>query len=342
MSLSAKLRVGTRKAGFPAVLGLCLLLVLALPAMGAEQPTALLINSYNAGNPWVDGYTRALRAGLGNEVRLDTFDMDTKRLPASAFPQQADKAMAAVARLSPDIVIAADDNALKWIGERVLARGVPLVYLGINANPRDYLGQIHSATGVLERPLIKRSIAYISEILGGRLRRCLILFDAGWTSQILRENEMDERNSLQVGEVRAEARWIEDWGAWQETVRHARAEGYDALILASYHTLRDTDGSTIASDDAVRWTSAHTEVPPFALWDIHIGAGLAMGGYVISSEPQGEVAAQLVKRILAGESPQSIPPQTATRGRLVLSRSELERWRVDLPQRMLREATLVD
>ena len=137
-----------------------LLLFLLLPLSVFAQKTVFVVESYHAGFAWDASYKKALQETLGTRYKLEFFEMDTKRLPKEQHQRMSDLAWKKYLELKPDLVVLGDDAALITLVKRLAETRTPVVYLGINNNPRDYVPlTAENFTGVLERPLLKRSIA---------------------------------------------------------------------------------------------------------------------------------------------------------------------------------------
>ncbi len=298
----------------------------------AARKHVMIVNSYHADYPWVMDHNNALKNGLKKYADLSFFHMDTKRLPKGQHQLQADLAFAAIETTHPDLVVLTDDYALKSLGMRISAQNIPVVFIGINNNPRAYLDDMAKATGVLERPLLKRSIVYIRDILFGNSQKYLVLFDNGLTAQTSVKQVFQGKDTLVFDNMTTNIKLHSRFDQWQKTVLNAKKDGYEAIILGLYHTLIDENGKHVDAESVATWTSAHSPVPVFGFWDFSIGKGLALGGLVLHGKPQGEEAVKLIRRILNGQDPHSIPPVTAESGRLIFSRSELKRWNITLPK----------
>ncbi len=128
----------------------------------------LVIESYHAEYLWDIEYKKGLTESLGNNHRFSYFEMNTKRILKGQIEQKANLAWQEILNLKPDLVVLGDDNALKFLASRLRNTSIPVVYLGINNNPRNYdLAGAKNITGVLERPLLKRSILLTKQILTG-------------------------------------------------------------------------------------------------------------------------------------------------------------------------------
>jgi len=291
----------------------------------------LVIESYHSGYEWTVGYKKALRDALEPEHELVFFEMDTKRIKKSRISTKAELAWLTYKEQMPDLVILTDDNALKYLGHRFASTQTPVVYLGINNNPRNYIPQgSKNITGVLERPLIKRSIMSITEIIPST-KKILVLFDSGITAHTLIESAFDNKTVTKISHVNVDVKLIESYALWKKEIQQASSNGYDAIIVGLYHTLIDGHGLHVSDIDVINWTSKRSDVPIFALWDFAVGKDKTVGGLVLQSYEQGSAAATLVKQIFTGRPPHLLRPITAVNGKYVFSQSALERYNLNLP-----------
>ena len=319
------------------------LLHAAPAAAQAPAPTILLIESYHAGFEWDAGYKAALQARLEPANRLVSFELDTKRLPPERHAAMADQAWAVYLKLKPALVILGDDAALSMLAARFSATSTPVVYLGINNNPRAYFdpGKVRNITGVLERPLLKRSVAQMRKLLPAT-RRVLFLFDTSITSTVLFSDVLRGNARQQVEGLEVDIKLITEWRDWQSEVLGARDNRYDAIFLGTYQAVRGDSTSPLPEIGMLRWSSEHSQVPLFGLWDFYVGADRVVGGLVLDGREQGMAAADIALRILAGAAPGSIYPVTAQRGRFVFSRTQMRRHHIALPPEIAAQSRLVD
>ncbi|WP_022662810.1 ABC transporter substrate-binding protein [Paucidesulfovibrio longus] len=319
------------------------LLFTPVPMHAETRHNVLLINSYHQDYIWVRRHNEALRRGLAPNVDLTVFDMDTRRIPVEQHPERIRLALEAFAEVKPELVILSDDKALKYLGETITSQGTPVVYLGVNANPREYFpSNTKLATGVLERPLLKRSIAFIKEVMGDDFKRCLVLFDDSNISQVVFHEVFNDKNEHTILGVQTDFLLTNDWNRWIESASNAKSNGYDAVITGICYTLREKDGAILDGDEVIRRTAAACEVPNFGFWENSIGPKGAIGGLVFTAAPQGSLAASIVMRILNGTPVASIPPCTAEHGVFLFSRSGLDKWGLKLTKRIAEEARFTD
>ena len=313
--------------------------LLALNAF-AEEQTILLIESYHADFAWDASYKKGIQEVLGSAYRVETFQMDTKRLPSSEHQAKADEAWAAYQRLKPTLVFLGDDAALKFLAARFAETTTPVVYLGINANLRSYLpASAKNFTGVLERPLYARSILMLKQLLP--VKKILVLFDTDRTSQIIFAEVFEENAEFTTAQVHADIKLVKGWDEWQQEVLNAKGR-YDALFVGLYQALVNQEGRHIPDTEVIAWTSANTPVPLFGFWDFSVGAEKTIGGLVLSGEEHGRIAAEIALKVLAGSSPDQIFPQTTRSGELLFSRKQLEKFHLTLPENLSSKAKFIE
>jgi ABC-type uncharacterized transport system substrate-binding protein len=309
--------------------------------VSAAEKTILVIESYHSGYAWDASYLDGLRESFAGQYKLVTFEMDTKRQPRSLHQKQADLAWQKYEEVKPDLVILGDDNALKFLGPKFSKTQTPIVFLGINKNPRDYVEMSKNITGVLERPIFTLSIGSITDILQPKPDKILVLFDSGTTSQASVEEVFKGKTSADLSGTKVDLRLISNFELWQKTVLNAADAGYDAIVIGLYHTIVSNDGKNIPADQVMAWTSANTTIPPFGFWDFSVGKDQTIGGFVLYGKEQGRTAAKMAMQILQGKAPKDIRPVIGDKGQYVFSKSGLEKFQLTLPEKIASKASLI-
>ncbi|MDM5102851.1 ABC transporter substrate-binding protein [Aeromonas salmonicida] len=310
-----------------------LLLLLCLLPCRLWAAEILVISSYHAEYLWDQSYNASLQTHLNGKHHISHFYMDTKRRPHDEFDLMAEQALAFYRQLKPDLVVLGDDNAINYLATEIASLGTPVVFLGMNENPR-HKGLVGhpKVTGVLERPLLKRNISEMSQLMGG-IKKALVLFDSSNVALTAIEDEFKTQTDLRVGHTRVNSQLIGDYSLWQEAVLNAKRNGYDAIFIGLYHTLVDDTGKHVSEQTVLAWASVHSPVPLFCFWEFSVGTGKAIGGLVLDGRDQGAKAAELVNAILAGAQPRMLAPRAAVRGEYVFSKQELARWQLTVPEK---------
>lgn len=317
-----------------------LLLVPCLWATGLKR--IMVVDSYHAEYDWSRDYRMALQDVLRDKAELTFFQMDTKRLPKAQHAARAEAALRLIATEKPDLVITGDDAALKLVGARLAGSRLPVVYLGINQNPRSYLTGNHAnVTGVLERPLIRRNILLMKSLIP-TLKRALVLFDNDLTSQVIRDELFGGLDSMRFGDVDVDLVMATNYADWQQKIKSAPAT-YQAVWVGLYQALRDGAGNVVPDRQVIQWTAANSQRPVFGFWDFAIGPNKAAGGMVLSGHDQGVAAAIIAQNILFNhQQPDQIFPVNLGEGMLIFSKSALRRFNLTLPAHLAKDSRLVD
>jgi ABC-type uncharacterized transport system substrate-binding protein len=326
---------------FGIILG-CGTLLFPSDALAASKKI-LLIQSYHNEYPWDASYKAGLKKGLGDGYDIESFELDTKRLPKDKVPEMVKKAWEKYESLKPDLVVLGDDAALKNLGPRFAETKTPFVYLGINNNPRKYFTtKPTNMSGVLERPLVKRSIIYLKEIYP-TAKNILVMFDTDITAQITREesNFFGGKDDMVINGINIHLKTIGTWSDWKKTVTDLKGK-YDAVVVGLYQTIKDDTGKQVDAEEVIRWTSQNTPVPPFCLWDFAAGEDKTVGGMILYGEDQGAQAAVVVKKIFSGTPPNEIPPIVVDEGKFLFSKKQLEKWKIKLPTGISSQATFIN
>ncbi|WP_150104375.1 ABC transporter substrate-binding protein [Shewanella sediminis] len=320
---------------------LFLLIIMPLKLMAAS---VLIIESYHQEYEWDKNYNKGIVSILGNEHDYHHFYLDTKRLPQPLFIARAESAWEAFEKLKPDLVVLADDNAIKLLHKRFVNTEMPVVFLGLNTNPRTY--NIHNQknfTGVLERPLFKRSLLLANQLLIEKTdKRFMVLFDNSKTSIASLEQITPSLDSIKMGKVSLDFVLTSNFSAWKTCISEAKEKGYDAIFIGLYHTIRDSSGNHVSPEQVIAWTREHSPLPHFGFWEFTIGPDKNIGGYVLDAYLHGQHAGRLMKQILEGSSPDSLSLVFDRKGLYLFSKSGIERWELKVPDNISKNAKWID
>ena len=132
---------------------LCLLFSDTSLARSYDGKKVLYIDSYHQGYAWSDGITKGVEMKMkGTGVNLKIIRMDTKRNSDDEFKRDAaKKAKAVIKDFKPDVVIASDDNASKFLIKPYYKDAdLPFVFCGVNWDAKVYDYPYKNVTGIVE------------------------------------------------------------------------------------------------------------------------------------------------------------------------------------------------
>ncbi|QYK01586.1 ABC transporter substrate-binding protein [Shewanella psychrotolerans] len=318
-----------------------LLLFCCLPSAAADL---LFVHSYHEGYPWVQDYRRAILDNLSQPAQVDNFFLDSKRLPYEEYVKRADMAWNRIKSLKPDMIVLADDNAIKLLSERIATTNIPVVILGLNTNPRDHgIQKFQQFIGVLERPLFKRSLLLVDTILPkAESRKLLILSDNSATSLAALNPISEELKPIRLGNLTIEFELVESERAWHQAVLNAKKAGYQGIFIALYHSLTSEQGEHVDPQKIIAWTAKESPVPNFGFWDFTIGKQANTGGYVLNGYEHGKLAATLINKLLHGAKAEDLGYISDSKGSFRFSLSGVARWHLSIPKEMSDKAQWVD
>ncbi|MDA7746716.1 sugar ABC transporter [Psychromonas sp.] len=317
-----------------------LLICLLLISFNTYSQSILVVDSYHSTYPWSISYKEGLEKILGSKYELTYIEMNTKHIPKSQYQAKADLVWEKYQALSPALVIIGDDNALETLAPRFLKTNTPVVYLGINANPRKYgIENAPNFSGVLERPLIKRSLIMLQQFVD--VKKILILFDTSDTGEVILQDVFYGKTSMSIGKIHLDIRKIGLFNQWKQAVLNAKKEGYDVIIPALYQTLKDEDGEHVDAEEIIKWTAENTELPPFGFWDYTVASNKNIGGYVVSGYHEGIIAGKRALEILRGRQINA-RVFSSSKGYFIFSQSQLKKWNITLPDKISNEAIFIE
>ena len=316
---------------------LLLMAVMATLPVMAEERRVLVIHSYNQELFWVREVSRGIESILGPEAHLEFYYLDTKRLSPKLFELAAGRALAAYRSLQPDLVILVDDNALTLLGETIAVE-TPVVFCGINGDLRSkyqWVVNHPNVTGVLERPMIRRTIVESMKAMGVEVERVMVLLGQSPTAEAFFATDLNGQSRIAIGQgLQADVYKSGRLSDWQNWLDQSVDMGYGLILAAAFQTVADDQGQPLGGDKLSRWLSQASPIPVITVHEEFISLQALMGGMVIDGDKMGVDAAVMARAILNdGQSPGAIPIEYENRGTLIFSRKQLEKWHLAITPR---------
>jgi ABC-type uncharacterized transport system substrate-binding protein len=266
----------------------------------------VIIDSYHQGYPWSDGIVQGAQKILAlGGATVKVIHMDTKNNPAEEFKKQsAVKAVAEITEFKPDAIIAADDNASKYvIVPTYKDKEIPVVFCGLNWDATAYGFPCKNVTGMLE----VSSFDLLSEKIKTYSKGTKIGYLGISNETSRKEAENTEKNYS----LTFEKRFVTTFEEWKKMF--VELQGISDWVLV------ESNAGISGWDDAVaqQFVIANTKVPTGSIYDFMVDYVLI--SLAKSAEEQGEWAAAAATKILKGTSVAQIPIVKNKKGEVFLN-----------------------
>ena len=289
----------------------------------------LWIDSYHEGYAWTAGIERGIRQALeGSGVELRIERMNTKWIVEDKGRKQAAlKAKNSIEEFRPDVVIASDDNAAKYLIVPYLKNtDLPVVFCGINWDASPYGFPCRNVTGMLEVEPVTALVKHLRRYAkGNRL---------GYLSA----DTVSERKVVRVynkyffsGEMKSYM--AKDFAHFKKLFLQAQQE-VDMIYIANHSDMPGWDPPKVEE-----FLAQHVNKPTGSRLE-YMERFVAVTVAKVPEE-QGEWAARTALRILAGAKPGDIPVAANEKASLTLNLKMAEAAGIVLPVEILKAASKV-
>lgn len=277
----------------------------------------LYIDSYHQGYAWSDGITKGVKIKMkGTGVQLKIHRMDTKRNSGDAFKKDAaKKAQAVINEFRPDVVIAADDNASKFLIKPYYKDAdLPFVFCGVNWDAKVYGYPYKNVTGMVEVSPIPILIEQLELYAKGKR--------VGFIGPDIITAKKEAVNYYKVFGLKVTEYYAKDFQDWKKGFKKLQNE-VDMLIIASDGGLYKEYAKEY-EDFVIR----NSKIPSGTCYDFM--SNVALIGVIKIAEEQGLWAADTALKILDGTSPSDIAIVENKRAKLFINKKMADAMGVDL------------
>jgi ABC-type uncharacterized transport system substrate-binding protein len=313
----------------------CLLTLFLFPVLSTVTLAAdlkgkkvLFIDSYHEGYEWSDGITKGVKQVLdGKGIELKIVRMDTKRNSDEESKKQAgEKAKTVIDEFKPDVVIAADDNASKYvIVQYYKESSLPFVFCGVNWDASVYGFPWNNVTGMVEVTPIPQLLDQLKPFAKGNRIGFL-----GPDNETVRKEADAYKKVFGMQLAEHYAKDYEDF-----------KKGFAELQTTSDILIIDSDGGLYKDKaaDLKAFAEANSKIPSGTAYDFM--APIAMVGFAKIAEEQGVWGGEAALKILDGTAPSNIPIAKNKEGKLVINTRIAKALNANLPYEMIESAAQV-
>jgi len=298
-----------------------LLIVFLATALPANAAKCVYISSYHKGYAWSDGVERGLLKTLDGHCEIVSFDMDSKRnQDEESIRQAVAKARQLIDSVQPDVVIASDDIASKYlIVPHYRDAEIPFVFCGVNWTVEQYGYPFSNVTGMIEvaaiEPMFEKAAA-----ISGKIKHAFYIGADTLTEQknLRRFQEAGTRKNIRIT-----SRLVPTMEEWADA--YAEAQDADLVIIGSNAGIEDWDqDKVLAAISPVSGTLSvtnHGWMMPYTMF-----------GMTKIPEEHGEWAAKVAIEIMNGTKPADIPIIPNRNFDMIVNHSLLDSAGIKLPE----------
>lgn len=302
------------------IMTLLMVVVAALVVTSANAAKRVLyIDSYHEGFAWSDGITQAIQKTLqGHDVDLKIHRMDTKRNPDERYKiRAAQVAKSVIDTFKPDIVIASDDNASKYLIKPYFKNdSLPFLFCGVNYSADAYGFPYTNVTGMLEvAPVIKLIYS---------LKHFTRIVTVGYLAQDTLTERKDGAYAKRDIREQFIERYVKTFEEWKREFVNIQDE-VDVLIVGNNGGIKGWD-----EREAQRFAENNTRIPTGCLLD-WLTPFSFLGATRLAGE-QGEYVAATALKILNGTPIEDIPIVRNTQADIIINMRIAEKLGLNIPK----------
>ena len=319
------------------VLVIVSLLFMSVTVCQSAPYKVLAVFSYGTDYPWVQELKTGIDSVLDEKAEIRYFYMNTKK-NIEGGPQKAEEALAVYKEFQPDGVITADDNAQSMFVVPYLKDKVktPVMFCGVNAEPEKYGYPASNVSGVLERMLVKQSLALAQKLVPAAKTVAILSNKSpsakATLNQIKKEQDTYSAKIVAFEEVKTVDEMVV---AAQKLNKIA-----DIIYLTVIKGIKDKNGDVpTVSENMSILTQAYSK-PVISNIAFRMKAG-ALCGVLVSGRAQGARAAEKLLKAMQGTPVAQIPITTEIYGKQMINVDMLKALKIKPSPSVLRSAELV-
>lgn len=307
------------------------IIFLSLSWQSAYAARCMLVMSYHQGYAWNDGIQQGVKNILTGKCDLKIFYMDTKRNKSIEHAELAAiKAKAVIDEYDPDVLIASDDNASRYLVTKYYRDAkLPVVFCAVNWDVSKYGYPYSNVTGMIEVAPIQPVIEVAKKLLGDVKEMAYL----GASTYTQRKNTVRITDVLKKQGISTRVLYAKNITEWKQ--HFIDAQSADFIML----------GSTSGIDG---WVDA--DVEEFVL---HYAKKLTLANhdwmasytmYTMSKVPeeQGEWAAEAAMAIVNGMSPRNIPIGINKKWKIFINTPLLHKANISIDREMFTDVIEVE
>ncbi|MFK5926045.1 MAG: ABC transporter substrate binding protein [Desulfuromusa sp.] len=255
--------------------------------------------------------------------------MDTKRNISEKYKKEAAlKVKKLIEQWRPDIVIASDDNASKYlVAPYYRDSDLPFVFCGINGSADPYGFPTKNITGMVEVALVEEGVKALRNLTTKNRRIGFIAADVTSTHQILDYG----RTIINIPPERVH--FVTTMEQWQSAYLQLQRTA-DILLVGPWNGISGWD-----EKENVAFILENSRIPSVSFYNYMYQYSLLSFGTL--AEEQGEYAAKTALAILDGEKPANFPIVRNHKAKILLNMKLAKKMGIKFPISLVQNASFI-
>lgn len=275
---------------------ICFLFIFSSMTTDAEPElvSILLLNSYHDGYQWSDDTKQGIRDVLDENISnyyLRVEHMDTKNINSDAYMDGLAKLYAVkYDRDEFDVIISADDNALKFLLEYKddLFGDTPIFFTGVNKLDVYDLDDQNNIYGVVEKSSIATTVKVAQKQIP-ELKDVYLVVDDTITGQ---STKADTTKDMAIYEDVLEFYILENMPYEDILKKVETLDPKESIVIQSFYVV-DTDGTSYPLEYTAKQLTNRSTAPVYSIYSFGFGEG-TVGGRFIEGYTQGTRVAMML------------------------------------------------
>ena len=299
-----------------------------------DDKRVLILHSYYKGYKWTDDEHKGIESVLGPKIgnnNLYVEYMDTKKIYGDLYSQR----LLEVYKLKYknfkfDTIIATDNNAFEFLIKYrdILFVDTPVVFCGVNFFDKSDLKEVNNFTGVNEENDFTLNLELILK-LHPKTKHIIFINEWTTTGQAVHGAFLKVMPKFNK---HIKFTLLEDVHL-EYIIDMVNKNDEDSAILYTAFS-KDKSGKIFEYNESLKRIAKNAAIPIYTPYEFNLGLGV-VGGLMTSGYDQGEVAAEIVLRILQGEKIENIPVRMVTPKRYIFDYEQMQKFSIsqsDLPE----------
>lgn len=263
-----------------------------------ELVKILLLNSYHDGYEWSNDTKKGIKDVLdstGFDYNMRIEHMDTKNISTDDYMEK----LTELYKIKYDkdefeIIMAADDNALKFLLEykEEIFGDTPVFFCGVNTLATHDFSNANDFYGVVEKHSISQTVEMAMR-LNKDLKNVYLVVDDSITGRATKKDSHSDMNYLS-DEI--EFKILEDKSFDQILEFVKGLDPKENIVIQSFFVV-DEDGSTYPLEYTAKKLMENSNAPVFSIFPFGFGEG-TVGGKILEGYTQGERVAKMVSEYI--------------------------------------------